>query len=72
MLDVARSIIRLILKNEKYLFTDFDSCHGHHCFNGIFDKTICCLIVTGELKDFFFLCIYNKKKKKHPQCNFSA
>lgn len=32
--------------------------------SGIFDKTICWLIVTGELKDFFFsLCIYNIKKK---------
>ena len=32
MLHEARSIIWLILKNEKYLFTHFDSCHGHHCF----------------------------------------
>lgn len=38
--------------------------------SGIFDKTICWLIVTGKLNKFFFpMCIYNIKKI-HPQCNF--
>lgn len=31
--------------------------------SGIFDKAICWLIVTGELKDFFFPCVFTILKE---------